>query len=153
MRKPYAALLGKVQIAIGHRLLDFAGATNRVDDAGEFRQHAVAGGLDDPAVMLADLRFDHFSEMRLQAPVGPLLVSPHQPRIARHIGGEDRGKAARRAHSSGNRALRSPSKRIARAPGEQNFSHGLLKPLMVVNPGTNSDRRLIQSRASSRRPR
>ena len=61
--KSQAALLGEVQIAVGHRALDFAGTAHRVDDAGEFRQHAVAGGLDDPAVMLADLRIDQFAQM------------------------------------------------------------------------------------------
>jgi hypothetical protein len=59
--KPQAALLGEIQIAVGHRALDFGGAAHRVDDAGEFRQHAVAGGLDDPAMMLADLRIDQFA--------------------------------------------------------------------------------------------
>src|SRR5437868_11332978 len=46
--KSQAAFLGKIQIAVDHRALDFAGAAHRVDHAGEFRQHAVAGGLDDP---------------------------------------------------------------------------------------------------------
>jgi hypothetical protein len=59
-------LLGEIQIAVGHRALDFAGAAHRVDHAGEFRQHAVAGGLDDAAVILADLRIYKFDEMRLE---------------------------------------------------------------------------------------
>jgi hypothetical protein len=56
--KAQAALLGKIEIAVGHRALDFGRTAHRVDDAGEFRQHAVAGGLDDAAVMLADLRIN-----------------------------------------------------------------------------------------------
>jgi hypothetical protein len=59
--KSEAPLLGEVQIAVGHPALNFAGAAHRIDDAGEFRQHAVAGGLDDPAMMLADLRIDQFA--------------------------------------------------------------------------------------------
>jgi hypothetical protein len=59
--KSQAALLGEIQIAVGHPALNFAGAAHRIDDAGEFRQHAVAGGLDDPAMMLADLRIDQFA--------------------------------------------------------------------------------------------
>jgi hypothetical protein len=59
--KSEAPLLGEIQIAVGHRALNFAGAAHRVDHAGEFRQHAVAGGLDDPAMMLADLRIDQFA--------------------------------------------------------------------------------------------
>jgi len=89
--KAQAALLGEIQIAVGHRALDLAGAAHRIDDAGEFRQHAVAGGLDHPAAMLADLRINEFGEMRLEAFVRAFLVRTHQARIAHHIGGEDRG--------------------------------------------------------------
>ena len=79
---------------VGHRALDFAGAAHRVGDAGEFCQHAVAGGLDDSAVMLADLRIDNFDEMRLEALVGAFLIRAHQARIPHDIGGEDRGETA-----------------------------------------------------------
>ena len=84
-------------------LLNFDRTAHRVDDAGEFRQHAVAGGLDDAAVMLADLRVDEPAQMRLEALVRAFLVRAHQARITHHIGGEDRGKTAgggRRGHCS-----------------------------------------------------
>jgi hypothetical protein len=74
-------LLGEVQIAVGHPALNFAGAEHRIDYAGEFRQHAVAGGLDDPAMMRADLRIDQFDEMRLEAFVRALFIRTHQARI------------------------------------------------------------------------
>jgi hypothetical protein len=90
--KAQAALLGEIQITVDHRALDLAGTAHRVDDAGEFCQHAVAGGLDDPAVMLADLRINEFEEMRLEPFVRALLVHAHQARIAHHIGREDRGE-------------------------------------------------------------
>ena len=64
--KPNAAVLGEIQIAVGHRALDFGGAAHRIDDAGEFRQHAVADGLDDAAVMLADLRIDQLLRCALR---------------------------------------------------------------------------------------
>jgi hypothetical protein len=38
--------------------------------------------------------------MRLQALERAFLVRAHQPRIARHIGGEDRGKTAGRGRGS-----------------------------------------------------
>jgi hypothetical protein len=44
--KSQAALLGEIQIAIGHCALNFAGTAHRVDHAREFRQHPVAGSLD-----------------------------------------------------------------------------------------------------------
>ena len=92
---------GASGIAVDHPALNLGGAAHRVDDAGEFRQHAVAGGLDDPAVMLGDLRIDQLAEMRLEPFVRAFLVGAHQARIARHIGGEDRGKTAGRGHGSG----------------------------------------------------
>ena len=39
-------------------------------------------------------------EMRLEPFVRPLLIRAHQARIARHVGGEDRGEAADRGHFS-----------------------------------------------------
>ena len=77
--------------------------------------------------MLADLRIKEFDEMRLEALVRPFLISTHQARIARHIGGEDRGKTAGCGHhSSGIPALRSPAKKVAsnkaRIFGSRKFS-------------------------------
>jgi len=63
--KAKAPLLGEIQIAVGHRALNFASTAHRIDNAGEFRQEAVAGGLDDPAPMLADLWLDQFAQIRL----------------------------------------------------------------------------------------
>jgi len=102
--KTQAALLGEVQIAVGHRALNFTRTAHRVDDAGEFRQHAVAGGLDDPAMMLADLRIEQLDKMRLEPLVRAFLIGTHQARIARHIGRENRGETAgggRGGHCSG----------------------------------------------------
>jgi len=96
--KAQTALLGEIQIAFRHRALDFAGAAHRVDDAGEFRQHAVTGVLDDAAVMLADLRLDQFAQMRLEVLVRAFLVSAHKPRVAHHVSGEDCGETARGSH-------------------------------------------------------
>ena len=64
-----------------------AAQRDRVDDAREFRQHPVAGRLDDAAVMLADLWVDELAAMRLEAFVRSFLVRAHQTRVARHIGG------------------------------------------------------------------
>ena len=108
--KPQAALLGEIQISVGHPALNFTGAAHRVDHAGEFRQQAIVGSLDDPSMTFADLWVDHFAQMRLEAFVGAFLIGAHQARIPRHIGGEDRGKAAgggRGGHCSGDDNSRS----------------------------------------------
>jgi hypothetical protein len=50
--------------------------------------------------MLLGLRIDQLSEMGLESLVRPLLIRSHQARVARDVGGEDRGKAADRGHFS-----------------------------------------------------
>ena len=45
-------------VALDHRPLDFNGAVHRVDDAAELDNRAVAGALDDAAVMDGDGRVD-----------------------------------------------------------------------------------------------
>jgi len=54
-------------------------------------------------VILADLRIDHFAQMRLEAFVRAFLIGAHQARIAHHIGGENRGQSTGggRGHCSG----------------------------------------------------
>jgi hypothetical protein len=94
---------------LGHRQLHRDRAAHRIDDAGKFHQHAVAGGLDDAALVLGDLRVEEVAAQRLEAFERAFFVRPHQPRIPRHIGGEDRGEAAGRGHSSGIPLLRRPS--------------------------------------------
>jgi hypothetical protein len=85
---------GNLRIAIDQRALQLDGAAHRVDDAGEFRQNAVAGGFDDAAAVLPDFRVDEQTADALQPFERPLLVRSHQPRIAHDIGGEDSGETA-----------------------------------------------------------
>ena len=64
----------------------------------------------------------------------PSSSAPHQPRIARDVGGQDRGKAARCGHSSGNPALRRPVMEIAINSGEKAGDQIALYRA-IVNPG------------------
>jgi hypothetical protein len=73
-----AAFFSEIQIAVRHHALDFGGATDRVDDAGEFRQHAIAGVLDGTTVVFLDLGIDQLAQMRPEALVSPVLIRPHQ---------------------------------------------------------------------------
>src|ERR1700730_13512517 len=75
--KGNAFVLGHLRAAVRHCPLDLDGAAHRIDDAGKFHQHPVAGGLDDAPVMLPDLRVDERAAMRFQAVVGALLIRPH----------------------------------------------------------------------------
>jgi hypothetical protein len=63
-----------VRFAVDHRTVDLGGATYSVEDAREFDEHAVGGVLDDPAVMLSDLRLDKLASTRLETLVSTFFV-------------------------------------------------------------------------------
>ena len=97
-------------VALRYRLLHRDGAPHCIDDAGKFDQQTVAGGLDDPPVMLGDLRIDELMAQRIQSSERAFLIRPHQPRIPRHIGGEDRSEPAGLAHVPSPVAKRRPDR-------------------------------------------
>jgi hypothetical protein len=86
-----AAVHPNTGVALGHRLLHRDRAAHRIDDAGKFDQQPVAGGLDDAAPVLGDFRIQELAAQRLEAFERAFFIRPHQPRIPRHIGSEDRG--------------------------------------------------------------
>ena len=47
-------LLRHLSVTVGHPVLHFGRAAHRIDDAGKFDQHPVAGGLEDAPVALGD---------------------------------------------------------------------------------------------------
>jgi hypothetical protein len=51
-------------------------ASDRVDDAREPHQHAVAGGLDDAAVVLGDFRVDELAAQRFERSSVPSSSAP-----------------------------------------------------------------------------
>jgi hypothetical protein len=72
----------------GHPLLHRKRAGDGFDDARKLDQEAVAGGLDEVALVLGDLRIDLLAAQPLEARQGAGLVQPHQPTVARDIGRE-----------------------------------------------------------------
>ncbi len=122
-----APVFGDFGIAVDHRPLDLDGAADRIDDAGKLDQHAVAGGLDDAAAMLGDLRVGKLASMGFEPRQRSFLVCSHQPRVAGRIGGEDRGETAfdrlshrpsprpRRSQHSRNHPLRNGHARVRSA--------------------------------------
>jgi hypothetical protein len=53
-----AFLRRDIGVAFNHAALNVDGATHRVDDTSKLDEHAVAGGLDNAAAVLGDLRVD-----------------------------------------------------------------------------------------------
>jgi hypothetical protein len=82
-------VLRHLSIAFGHPSLNFDSTTQRIHEAGELNEHAVSGGLHDPASVLGDLRVYEFPPMSLQLCERAFFVSAHQAAVASHIGGQD----------------------------------------------------------------
>jgi hypothetical protein len=93
-------LIRHLRLAVDPPALDLHSASHGVHHTGKFGQQPVAGVLYGTAPVFPDLGLDQFPEMRFQAFVRPLLIRPYQARVPRHVGGEDRGKAADRRHLS-----------------------------------------------------
>ena len=72
-----AMVLGLAGVPLRHSALDVDGALNRVDNAPEFRQQAVAHELEDAAMVGRYLRLDEFNAVILQALEGLRFVLLH----------------------------------------------------------------------------
>ena len=71
--------------------LDLDGALDSVHDAGELRQHVVAGGVHDAPAMAGHRGGDHRAGLGDGAD-GRHLVVAHEPAIPLHIGAHDGGE-------------------------------------------------------------
>jgi hypothetical protein len=89
-----ALILGQSGVPPSHSALDVDGALDRVDDAPEFRQQAVAHEFEDAAVVGRYLRPDEFNAVILQALEGLRFVLLHQSAVADDISGKNGGELA-----------------------------------------------------------
>ena len=97
----FDALVGRdLSVALDHRPLDFNGAVHCVDDTAELDDAAVAGALDDAAVVHGDGRVDQVAAKRPQPRQNPVLVGSGKPRIADHVGHQDRRELSSLAHGA-----------------------------------------------------
>ena len=69
--------LRKARIAFDHAGLDGDGAGDRIDRRGEFKQQAVAHGLNRAAAMRSDQRIDQLATMAAQRPQRSGLIRTH----------------------------------------------------------------------------
>ena len=97
-RNSIAAFRRQAGVALDHSVLDLDGAAHRVDHAAEFDDRAVAGALDDAAMMESDGWVNEVATQRAQPRERALLVGTGEPAIADDIGDQDRGEFARLAH-------------------------------------------------------
>ena len=81
--KDDAAVLGHAGVALDHGVLHFDRAAHGVDDAAELDNRAVAGALDDAAVMRGDGGVDEVAAQRPQPRQGAIFVRPGEPADSR----------------------------------------------------------------------
>ena len=62
------------RVALDHGVLHFEGAAHRVDDAAKLDDAAVAGALDDAAMVHGDRRIDQIAAQRAQSRQGSIFV-------------------------------------------------------------------------------
>ena len=80
-----AAFRRQAGVALDHAVLHFDGAAHRVDHAAELDDAAVAGALDDAAVMEGDGRIDQVAAERPEPRQNAILVRSREPAIADDI--------------------------------------------------------------------
>ena len=76
-------------VALGHPTLHGDRTGDGLNDARELDQDAVAGRLDDAALVVGDLRIDEFTTMRPEPREGAGLIESHEAAISGHISGEN----------------------------------------------------------------
>ena len=85
-------------VTLDHAVLALDRAANGVDDAAKLDENAVAGSLDNAAVMQSDGRVDEIAPQGSQPSERAVLVSARQAREADDIGGKNRGELSGLAH-------------------------------------------------------
>ena len=101
-----ALLRRHVGVALDHSRLDFDRAAHGVDDAAELDDRAVAGALDDAAVVHGNDRVDQVAAKRPEPRQRAVLVGAGEPAIAGDIGHQNRRELPGLAHCA---ALRDSS--------------------------------------------
>ena len=93
-----SSVLGHAGVALDEAVLNLDRAAHRVDDAAELDDRAVAGALDDAAVMGGDGWIDEVAAEPPQARKGPILVGAGEPAITNDIRNQDRRELSGLAH-------------------------------------------------------
>ena len=78
-----------VAVAPRHAPLDLDRTRHGIRDARELDQHAIAGGLDQPPLVLGDRRVDQLETMGLETRERARLIGFHQAAVSDHVGRED----------------------------------------------------------------
>src|SRR5262249_35294016 len=87
-------LFDDMLVAARYAVLKFGRTFDRIDDTAELGKKTIADELEDPTMMIADLRFEQFLAVRLQASECACLVLFHESAVADDIGNQYSGETA-----------------------------------------------------------
>ena len=87
-------------VALDHGMLHFECAAHGVHHAAELDDAAVAGAFDDAAMVHGDCGVNQIAAQRAQSRQGSIFVCSGKPRIADHVGHQDRGQFSGPAHGA-----------------------------------------------------
>ena len=88
----YASLRRQTGVAFDHVVSHFDGATHGVDDTAELDDCAVAGALDDAAVMYRDRRIDKVASKRAKPRQCAVFIPTDKSTESDHICGQNSGE-------------------------------------------------------------
>jgi hypothetical protein len=74
-------------VALGHHRLHRHCAFDRIDYRGKLKEHAVTCGLHEATPVFRHEGVGNLAAFA-EAAGGANLVQPHEPRVARHVGGD-----------------------------------------------------------------
>src|SRR5271155_4753942 len=95
-------------VALDEAGLQFDRAAHGIDHATELGDRAVAGALDDAAVMNCDGRVDQVAGKVPKAGEDSILIRTRKPRVADDVGHQNRRELPGLAHSSASPAFLRP---------------------------------------------
>ena len=107
-----AALGRQAGVALDHAGLHFDRAAHGVDHAAELDEAAVAGALDDAAVMQGDGRIDQVAAQRPEPRQRAILVRAREPAIADDVRNQDRRNLPGLAHGASSGAMQHSTKPV-----------------------------------------
>ena len=118
-----APLRRNAGVALDHAVLHFDRAAHGVDHAAKLDDAAVAGALDDAAVMQGDGGIDQIAAQRPEPRQSAIFVRARQPAIADHVGDKNRRDLSG-LHSSGPSKITGADVTQVREAGERAASRG-----------------------------
>ena len=108
-----AALGRHARVALDQAVLHLDRAAHRVDDAAELDEDAVAGALDDAAVMGGDGGIDQIAAQPPQPRERAILVRSREPAVADNIRDQDRREFPGFAHGAPSRVMQNSTRKSA----------------------------------------